>query len=450
MVSFYMSFGCFPFFYRQMCYSCLYADWMKTGIWIVLAVINISTTVQAQSPATDFTTCINNAETQYTGSASFIQNYTGGIVFLGWGGGGGGGQKGQAAAGGPGAYAAYVVNVTQGTNYTVEVGGPGLSVANNPGTGGTDGGGAGGGGAQSGGGGGGATALIRFNPASGTYTYLASIAGGGGGGGCNQAGFAAGAGGPGGCSTGTAGGTGSGLVSTCGGGTGGTSTQGGYFGNCTLGGTTGTSGGILTGGAGGTGSNSGGGGGGAGEFGGGGGPGAGTAVCSGGGGGGSSGCSGGNCTQIDCATGSLGTVTAPGTTSPYYSDSFGNAGAANNHDGVGGLAWILQCRTYYNGDGCNCQPINYCASNPCQNGATCNQFVGLYTCTCAAGFSGLQCQTDINECASTPCVNGGTCVDHVNSFTCNCVPGYSGLQCQTNINECSSTPCQNGGTCTDN
>ena len=36
---------------------------------------------------------------------------------------------------------------------------------------------------------------------------------------------------------------------------------------------------------------------------------------------------------------------------------------------------------------------------------------------------------DINECASDPCQNGGTCQHGINQFTCLCLPGYSGSQC---------------------
>lgn len=37
--------------------------------------------------------------------------------------------------------------------------------------------------------------------------------------------------------------------------------------------------------------------------------------------------------------------------------------------------------------------INFCQSLPCQNGATCNQFIGQYNCTCPYGATGVNCQT---------------------------------------------------------
>ena len=37
---------------------------------------------------------------------------------------------------------------------------------------------------------------------------------------------------------------------------------------------------------------------------------------------------------------------------------------------------------------------------------------------------------DINECSSSPCQNGGTCSDLLNSYTCSCASGYGGTQCE--------------------
>ena len=39
--------------------------------------------------------------------------------------------------------------------------------------------------------------------------------------------------------------------------------------------------------------------------------------------------------------------------------------------------------------------------------------------------------TDINECASNPCQNGATCADAVNMYTCYCVAGFTGILCET-------------------
>lgn len=38
---------------------------------------------------------------------------------------------------------------------------------------------------------------------------------------------------------------------------------------------------------------------------------------------------------------------------------------------------------------------------------------------------------DIDECASGPCRNGGTCTNGLNSYTCTCVAGWMGVNCET-------------------
>ena len=38
---------------------------------------------------------------------------------------------------------------------------------------------------------------------------------------------------------------------------------------------------------------------------------------------------------------------------------------------------------------------------------------------------------DIDECASDPCMNGATCNDTVNGYTCSCIPGYTGTHCES-------------------
>ncbi|CAM9464932.1 unnamed protein product, partial [Chrysoparadoxa australica] len=63
--------------------------------------------------------------------------------------------------------------------------------------------------------------------------------------------------------------------------------------------------------------------------------------------------------------------------------------------------------------------VGACDANPCNNGGTCTNTSGSYTCACAVGFTGTNCETDIDECSSSaPCNNGGTCVNTAGSYTC--------------------------------
>ncbi|XP_052803933.1 adhesion G protein-coupled receptor E2-like isoform X2 [Mya arenaria] len=88
--------------------------------------------------------------------------------------------------------------------------------------------------------------------------------------------------------------------------------------------------------------------------------------------------------------------------------------------------------------------IDECSSAPCQNEATCVDNVNKYTCTCKAGYHGVNCEIEVYECSSNPCSNGGTCNDVIAGYSCTCMPGYQGTHCENEIDECLSSPCQHG------
>ncbi|XP_071396011.1 versican core protein-like isoform X1 [Centroberyx affinis] len=80
--------------------------------------------------------------------------------------------------------------------------------------------------------------------------------------------------------------------------------------------------------------------------------------------------------------------------------------------------------------------IHSCTENICLNGGSCYKSGSIHSCSCAPGYSGDRCETDIDECQSSPCRNGGTCVDGLASFTCVCLPSYSGLYCEEDTETC--------------
>ena len=43
---------------------------------------------------------------------------------------------------------------------------------------------------------------------------------------------------------------------------------------------------------------------------------------------------------------------------------------------------------------------------------------------------------DMDECASDPCQNNATCVDLINEFRCDCVPGFNGTLCGNSKTNC--------------
>ena len=43
--------------------------------------------------------------------------------------------------------------------------------------------------------------------------------------------------------------------------------------------------------------------------------------------------------------------------------------------------------------------------------------------------------TDIDDCKNNSCKNDGTCVDGVNDYTCKCATGYTGDNCETGMSE---------------
>ena len=60
---------------------------------------------------------------------------------------------------------------------------------------------------------------------------------------------------------------------------------------------------------------------------------------------------------------------------------------------------------------------------------------GHYTChpstgarLCRPGYAGARCTENIDECASQPCQHGATCQDRVDGYQCSCAPGYEGTR----------------------
>ncbi|CAH1999088.1 unnamed protein product [Acanthoscelides obtectus] len=111
--------------------------------------------------------------------------------------------------------------------------------------------------------------------------------------------------------------------------------------------------------------------------------------------------------------------------------------------------WGCLCKEGWGGLFCN-QDLNFCTNHkPCRNGGTCfNTGQGSYTCSCAPGFNGTDCEAPTDNCLTTPCLNGGTCSSDGPYNVCVCPFGFSGARCEVAYKTCANSPCNNGATCT--
>ncbi|XP_078612213.1 uncharacterized protein LOC144882380 isoform X2 [Branchiostoma floridae x Branchiostoma japonicum] len=111
------------------------------------------------------------------------------------------------------------------------------------------------------------------------------------------------------------------------------------------------------------------------------------------------------------------------------------------------------CNSGYQGNGSYCEFVDACQNSPCHHGACANDNSGGYVCTCAAGWTGPDCDEDVDECSqgSHSCHANAACSNTDGSFSCTCLGGYDGDgQTCTDVNEClqGSHSCHTNATCT--
>ncbi|KAL9961808.1 hypothetical protein ACROYT_G030830 [Oculina patagonica] len=72
----------------------------------------------------------------------------------------------------------------------------------------------------------------------------------------------------------------------------------------------------------------------------------------------------------------------------------------------------------------------------CLNGGSClyDEKKQTFSCLCTPSWTGENCEIDM-KCSSNPCQNGATCNDHSNGYSCTCVAGFEGHHCE-NVDVC--------------
>ncbi|XP_077758465.1 protein crumbs homolog 1 isoform X1 [Canis aureus] len=134
--------------------------------------------------------------------------------------------------------------------------------------------------------------------------------------------------------------------------------------------------------------------------------------------------------------------------------------------------YTCHCWPGYTGAQCETH-INECNGNPCQSGGTCIELspekpyghlaqlpssfsdpgASGYVCICPPGLTGIHCEEDIDECSSNPCQNGGTCENLSGHYTCRCPfdnhsgTFYGGKNCSDVLLGCTRHQCLNNGMC---
>lgn len=68
---------------------------------------------------------------------------------------------------------------------------------------------------------------------------------------------------------------------------------------------------------------------------------------------------------------------------------------------------------------------------------TCQEITNTtFHCTCAPGWEGVHCETQINYCRNVACLNNGVCQPSLMNYTCACLGmSYSGRHCEITSTE---------------
>lgn len=111
--------------------------------------------------------------------------------------------------------------------------------------------------------------------------------------------------------------------------------------------------------------------------------------------------------------------------------------------------YTCQCADGFTGQNCN-KRQDPCLPNPCKSGGQCRRQGFNFQCICPNNKDGKHCELERGDaCSDNPCQNGGSCRESPDgsSFFCLCRSGYRGNQCEALADSCRPNPCHNGGLC---
>lgn len=111
--------------------------------------------------------------------------------------------------------------------------------------------------------------------------------------------------------------------------------------------------------------------------------------------------------------------------------------------------YTCQCADGFTGQNCN-KRQDPCSPNPCKANGQCRRQRYNFQCICPPTRDGRYCELEKGDaCSENPCQNGGSCRESQDgsSFFCLCRPGYRGNQCEALADSCRPNPCLHGGLC---
>lgn len=67
----------------------------------------------------------------------------------------------------------------------------------------------------------------------------------------------------------------------------------------------------------------------------------------------------------------------------------------------------------------------------CRNSGLCENRGNTHFCLCQAGYTGSYCEEQVDECSPNPCQNGATCTDYLGGYSCEVLGGGGVLGMQS-------------------